>query len=98
MGNVNGERIQFLWSGAKLGLDAEGMKSLFLNRTVNLKFQVKMFKRGYFELAAEVNEVEATGDDACRVTAKFSSISDVDRDALGQFAADMEFLKRQLPS
>jgi hypothetical protein len=32
-----------------------------------------------------------------RVTAHFKKIADGDRDALAQFAADMAFLKRQLP-
>lgn len=99
MGNVNGERIQFLWSGAKLDLALDGMKQLFFaGSELDLKFQVKMFKRGYFELRAEVVEVESAGDDTCKVTARFTQITDADRDALSQFAADMEFLKRQLPN
>jgi hypothetical protein len=32
-----------------------------------------------------------------RITAKFKKVSEGDRDALSQFAADMAFLKRQLP-
>jgi hypothetical protein len=32
-----------------------------------------------------------------RVTAHFKKIAEGDREALAQFAADMEYLKRQLP-
>ncbi|MBK8977896.1 MAG: STAS domain-containing protein [Planctomycetes bacterium] len=99
MGNVNGDRIQFLWSGQKRGVSQDQMRQLFFTGSdVHLKFQVKMFKKGYFELLGKVREVEAAGDDAVRVTAGFVAISDVDREALTQFAEDMEFLKRQLPN
>ena len=98
MGNVNGERIQFLWTGDRQGVSAEQAKQLFFpGGDVNLKFQVKMFKKGYFELLGKVAETEDAGDGALRVTARFAAISDSDKGALSQFAADMEFLKRQLP-
>jgi anti-anti-sigma factor len=99
MGNVNGDRLQFLWSGAKIGMSQDQARQLFFaGGDVNLKFQVKMFKKGYFELLGTVTEVEAAGDDAVRVTVRFTAIHEADRDALTQFAADMEFLKRQLPN
>lgn len=98
MGNVNGERIQFLWNGDKHGIPAEKGKTLFFKGSdLNLKFQVKMFKKGYFELLGRVSEVEDAGDGNVRVTVKFVAITDSDRMALTQFAEDMEFLKRQLP-
>lgn len=98
MGNVNGDRLQFLWTPTKVGMTQDQAKQLFfVGGEVNLKFQVKMFKRGYFELLGKVTEVETAGDDAVRVTARFTAISDADRDALTQFAEDMEFLKQQLP-
>lgn len=99
MCNVNGERVQFLWSGRKLGLSAEQGKQLFyVGSDARLKFQVKMFKKGYFELDGVVTAVETAGEDHVRVTTKFKKISDGDKAALAQFAEDMEFLKRQLPS
>ncbi len=99
MCNVNGERLQFLWSGAKLGISPDQAKQLFfVGSDARLKFQVKMFKKGYFELDGEVTEVESADDQDVRVTTKFKKISSGDRDALSQFAEDMEFLKRQLPS
>ena len=41
--------------------------------------------------------MRATDDGSIRVTAAYDKISEGDQAALGQFAADMEFLKRQLP-
>lgn len=98
MGNVNGDRLQFLWSPEKLGMTAEGARQLFyVGGDVELKFQVKMFKKGYFELTGTVTELEPTADDAVRVSVRFNDISDSDHAALTQFAEDMEYLKRQLP-
>ncbi len=99
MGNVNGDRIQFLWTGSRQDMSQDQAATLFYTGSeVHLKFQVKMFKKGYFELIGKVSETEKAGEDAVRVTAKFTAISDADRTALTQFAEDMEFLKRQLPS
>ena len=98
MCNVDGERLQFLWSGKKLGLSQDQAAQLFFpGSKANLKFQVKMFKKGFFELVGKVAEVESAPDDQVRVTTTYESINGVDREALMQFAADMEFLKRQLP-
>lgn len=98
MGNVNGERIQFLWNGEKHGISLDQGKQLFFQGSdLNLKFQVKMFKKGYFELLGKVSEAVEAGDGQLRITATFAAISEADRAALTQFAEDMEFLKRQLP-
>lgn len=98
MANVDGHKVQFVWSGKKAGLSADQAKQLFFaGSEVQLKFQVKMIKRSFFELVGVVEGVEAAGDGAIRITAKFKKIAEVDREALSQFAADMAFLKRQLP-
>ncbi|MCB9887095.1 MAG: STAS domain-containing protein [Planctomycetes bacterium] len=96
--NVDGARVHFVWSGKKAGISADQAKQLFFaGGDVHLKFQVKMIKRSFFELGAVVDTTEPSGDDAIRVTAKFTKISEADRGALQQFAADMAFLKNQLP-
>ncbi len=98
MGNVNGDRLQFTWSPARAGLSMDQAKQIFFaGGDLNVKFQVKMFKKGYFDATAKVTEVEVADPETIRVTASFADISDGDRAALGQFAEDMEFLKRQLP-
>jgi len=97
--NVDGVKMQFLWNGSKAGFNADQAKQLFFNGSeIQMKFQVKMIKKSYFEVRATCDGVEPAGDDdTVRVTAKYAKISDADRDALGQFASDMAFLKTQLP-
>ena len=97
--NVDGDRMQFLWNGKKEGFNAEMAKTLFFEGgEMHLKFQVKMIKKSFFEVVAESGGVAPGGDaDTVRITANYSKISDADRDALGQFANDMAFLKTQLP-
>ena len=98
MANVDGNRVQFLWNGEKVGISADQARQLFfVNSDVLLKFQVKMIKKSFFDLTATVDAVESAGDSGVRVTAKYKKISEPDRDALSQFAADMAFLKNQLP-
>ncbi|MFY9344583.1 MAG: STAS domain-containing protein [Planctomycetota bacterium] len=98
MANVDGSKVQFLWNGGKSGITTDQGKQLFFaGSDVQLKFQVKMIKKTFFELTATVEAVESAGDSGIRVTAKFKKIGDGDKEALAQFAADMAFLKRQLP-
>jgi anti-sigma B factor antagonist/stage II sporulation protein AA (anti-sigma F factor antagonist) len=97
MANVDGDRVQFTWSFEKASMSAEQGKELFFSGSdAHLKFQVKLIKKSYFEVDAVIANAEATAD-GMRVTAHFKKIADGDRDALAQFAADMAFLKRQLP-
>ncbi|MCK5942991.1 MAG: STAS domain-containing protein [Planctomycetes bacterium] len=97
--NVDGNKMQFLWNGSKAGFNADQAKALFFDGgEMHLKFQVKMIKKSFFEFEAAAAGVEpAANDDTVRITAKYTKISDADRDALGQFANDMAFLKTQLP-
>jgi anti-anti-sigma factor len=96
--NVDGHKLVFLWDGTKSGIDkGQAMQLFFKGGEVNLKFQVKMIKKSFFEMTAVVDLTEAAGDAGVRVTAKFKKATDGDREALAQFAADMAFLKRQLP-
>ena len=98
MANVDGSRVQFLWNGDKAGINADQAQQLFFTGSeVHLKFQVKMIKKSFFELAATVDSTEPAGDSGVRITAKYKKIADADREALSQFAADMAFLKNQLP-
>ena len=97
--NVDGNKMQFLWNGSKAGINADQAKALFFDGgEMHLKFQVKMIKKSFFEFEAEAAGCEPTGDDGTvRITAKHKTITDADREALGQFASDMAFLKTQLP-
>jgi len=98
MANVDGEQATFTWNGEKDGITPDQARQLFCKDTdVNLKFQVKMIKRGFIETTGMIQSVEDTGGGQIRVQAGLDRISDADRAALTQFAADMAFLKQQLP-
>ena len=98
MAKVDAERVQFLWSGEKLDITQEQAQQLFFKGSdVHLKFQVKLIKKGYFELDAVIQESQPATDDKVRVVAAFKKISENEAAALSQFAQDMDFLKRQLP-
>ncbi len=99
MCNVDGQRVQFLWSVQRHDVSMDQARQLFfVGSPLRLKFQIKLFKKGYFDFTAKVVEALAEDSDVVRVTATFADISQADRDALSQFAADMAFLKRQLPN
>jgi anti-anti-sigma factor len=99
MANVDGAKAQFVWNGQKQGISADQAKTLFFkDGEVHLKFQVKMIKKSFFDLVGKVVATEAAGDGGVRVTVQFTDIDANDREALSQFAADMAFLKRQLPT
>jgi anti-anti-sigma factor len=98
MSNVDGQRVQFLFSARRQGMSAEAALPLFFRGSeLLLRFQVKLFKKTYFDVTAVVDEVESTRDGELKIRASFRKIEPSDRAALTQFAADMEFLKRQLP-
>ena len=98
MANVDGNRLQFVWSGERSGISDDQAKQLFFaDSDLKLKFQVKLIKKGFFEILAKVRDVRSTDDGSIRVTAAYDKISEGDQAALEQFAADMDYLKRQLP-
>ncbi len=99
--SVDHERIRFSWSGRRRGLSAEDLEDLFpVGGTIHVRFQVKLCKKGFFEVdaAVEQREVRRDEDEAERVVveARFVDLPEPDRLALAQFADDLDYLKRQL--
>jgi stage II sporulation protein AA (anti-sigma F factor antagonist) len=98
MSNVDSQKVQFVWNGTNQGVSADAARQLFFKGSdLQLKFQVKMLKKTFFEITSKVAACDPVGDGSVRVTATHNKISDGDRAALAQFAEDMEFLKHQLP-
>lgn len=96
--NVDATRLQFSWSGTKNGLTPDQTGQLFVKGSpLSAKFQVKLFKKGYFELACRVVDCSKMDDESVKVTLSYEQLSSSDASALQQFAEDMEFLKRQIP-
>ena len=97
MGNVDGEKARFLWSGAKIGISADQAEQLFFkNSDIHLKFQVKLIKKDHFEVGAQVQESEAASDGHIRITATFTKIRENEREELAQYARDMRRFKDEL--
>jgi anti-anti-sigma factor len=98
MSNVDSEKVQFLFNGSRIGVSADQAKQLFFKGSeANLKFQVKLIRKGHFDVVAVIEDTETATDDNVRVTATFKKIKQGERDALGQFAEDMKNLKNQIP-
>ena len=99
MSNVDGQKVQFLWDGQKHGISIDQAKLLFVaGSEVKLKFHVKMIRQEPFQVTATVDGVESSAEGGVRVTASFpKKFDEKDRQLLTQYAADMAFLKRQLP-
>ena len=96
--NVDAERLQFGWSGTKNGLTTDQTMQLFVKGSaMTVKFQVKLFKKGYFELACRVVDCVKIDEETVKVTLSYEQLGSADTSALQQFAEDMEFLKRQIP-
>ena len=97
MGNVDGEKVRFLWRGDKLGVSADQAQQLFYkDGDISLKFQVKLIKKEHFEVGAQVQESEAASDGEVRITATFTNIQDNEREELAQYARDMRRFKDEL--
>jgi hypothetical protein len=97
MSNVDAHRVQFLFSGEKHGLKVDQVQQLFfVGGGLELKFQVKLAKRGHFDVKASVAEVQSSSD-AVKVTANFETMTDSDQAALADYAESMSYLKRQIP-
>lgn len=96
--NVDSNRLQFVYSGKRNGINSVQAKQLFFEGSdLRLKFKVKLIKKDYFQIAAKVALSQATDAENIKVTANYESISDSDRAELKQYVKDMEDLKRQLP-
>jgi hypothetical protein len=96
--NVDAQRLQFSWSGTKNGLTQDQTAQLFVKGSaLTAKFQVKLFKKGYFELACRVVDCSKMDEDAVKVTLSYEQLTPADTAALQQFQEDMEFLKRHIP-
>jgi anti-anti-sigma factor len=95
--NVQPDRIQFVWDFKKHGFKDRDASTLFkTGSAVQTKFQLKLFKKGFFEVAAKVESAEIRTDGTVKVSAVFTNISESDRLAIDQFASDMAYLKSQV--
>lgn len=100
--SVDHEGIRFRWTG-NIGAheDPTALRATFpIGAEFKVKFQVKLCKKGFFEVKSEVASVEPSetseGKPAVTVTCRFLDLPEADRLALAQFADDLDYLKQQL--
>jgi len=92
--------IRFSWMPAGESMDQGALSELFsLGESIHTKFQVKLCKKGYFEVDGEIESAEVRETDEgleVAVHLRFTEISEADQLALAQFADDLDYLKKQL--
>jgi len=98
--SVDHEGMRFTWDGGRRGLTKADLCGLFpVGAKVHTRFQVKLCKKGFFEVDGLVKAAQYREDEdgkGITVDLEFVDIGDSDRLALAQFADDLDYLKRQL--
>ncbi|MFQ5503815.1 MAG: STAS domain-containing protein [Planctomycetota bacterium] len=99
--SVDHERIRFSWAGrGSTRVSTKQLATLFaVDSPVHVKFQVKLCKKGFFDVDCVIESCTVTEDSEqpeVSVIARFADLSQPDRMALAQFADDLDFLKKQL--
>ncbi len=100
--SVDHKGIRFRWTGnigAEENLDE--LRAMIPNGAeMKVKFQVKLCKKGFFEVLSQIEGIEACetseGKPAITVTCGFLDLPEADKLALAQFADDLDYLKQQL--
>ncbi|HHI79887.1 MAG TPA: anti-sigma factor antagonist, partial [Planctomycetes bacterium] len=81
--SVDHEKIRFQWNASLRDLDGQDMIALFPQGSeLHVKFQVKLCKKGYFDVDAIIDEAkleEVEGHPSVTVTAHFKELSESDR-------------------
>ena len=96
MAALDAKGLRFTWSGGNSGLSPFAMGQLIaLGTEWKVKFRLPLLQRGYCEAVCTIHEVEERPD-GVKVAATFKSIDDKTRDAIKQYATDMQFLKDEL--
>jgi anti-anti-sigma factor len=93
---LDAKGLRFTWSGGNSELSPFAMSQMLsIGTEWKVKFRLPLLKKGYCEAVCAVNEVEERPD-GVKVGATFTSIDNATRDAMKQYASDMQFLKEEL--
>lgn len=96
MSGLDESGLRFTWSGGKTGLTPFDMgQMLSVGTALSAKFRLPLLKRGYCEAKVDVTVLEERAD-GVKVGCRFDEIDDATRDAVKQYAKDMQFLKDEL--
>jgi anti-anti-sigma factor len=93
---LDAKGLRFTWSGGNSELSPFAMSQMLAIGTEwKVKFRLPLLKKGYCEAVCTVNEVEERPD-GVKVGASFTAIDNPTREAMKQYASDMQFLKEEL--
>lgn len=96
MAALSEEGLAFTWNGGKTDLSTFDMgQMLAVGTGLSVKFRLPLLRRGYCEANVEINLLEERPD-GVKVGCQFSEIDDETREAIGQYARDLAFLKEEL--
>ena len=94
--SLDAKGLRFTWSGGNSELSPFAMSQMLgIGTEWKVKFRLPLLKKGYCEAVCTVNEVEERPD-GVKVGATFTSIDQPTREAIKQYANDMQFLKEEL--
>jgi anti-anti-sigma factor len=93
---LDAKSLRFTWNGGSSELSPFAMSQMLsIGTEWKVKFRLPLLKKGYCEAVCTINEVEERPD-GVKVGATFSAIDNATRDAIKQYASDMQFLKEEL--
>ena len=93
---LDAKGLRFTWSGGNSELSPFAMSQMLAIGTEwKVKFRLPLLKKGYCEAVCTINEVEERPE-GVKVGATFTSIDNPTREAIKQYATDMQFLKEEL--
>lgn len=96
MAALSDQGLAFTWNGGNTDLSVFDMgQMLSVGTGLAVKFRLPLLKRGYCEAAVEIEELEERAE-GVKAGCTFSEIDDDTRNAVRQYAKDMEFLKEEL--
>jgi anti-anti-sigma factor len=96
MSALDADGLRFTWGGGATGLSPFEMgQMLSLGTELNVKFRLPLLQKGHCEAVVTVSEVEERPD-GVKLAGTFSEIEPDTRSAVQQYAADLEFLKKEL--
>ena len=96
MSGLDSDGLRFLWDGGNTGLSAFDMgQMLAVGTRITTKFRLPLLKAGFVEATVAVTLLEER-EGGVKVGCTFEEIGDEAREAVGQYAKDMEFLKEEL--
>jgi hypothetical protein len=98
MSHLDADGLRFTWTGGNTGLSPFEMGQLLsLGTDLAVKFRLPLLQKGHCEAVVTISEVEERAE-GVKLGANFSEIDTETRNAVQQYAEDIDFLRKELRS